>query len=42
MATICGFLLIEPHSEPQPFVQDALNAFLQMLKKGDFDLHIET
>jgi hypothetical protein len=41
MALLCAFLLIEPYNEHQPFVQACINAFLQMLRKGAFDLHPE-
>jgi hypothetical protein len=34
VALLCAFLLVDPHKELQPFVQDCLNAFLQMLARG--------
>ncbi|MDB5810174.1 MAG: hypothetical protein JWN94_2296 [Betaproteobacteria bacterium] len=31
MAMLRAYLMIEPHKEPQPFIQDSLNAFLAMV-----------
>lgn len=42
MSLIRTYLLIEPYKEPQPFVQDSLDAFLGMLRKLKLDdLHNE-
>ena len=38
MAMSNAYLLIEPYSEPQPFVQNALDAFLKMLAKVENEL----
>jgi hypothetical protein len=40
MALMRTYLLIEPYKEPQPFVQDSLDALLAMLGKLELeDMH---
>lgn len=36
-AMLRTYLMIEPYKEKQPFVQDILDAFLQMIEKQNFD-----